>query len=89
MGDESKSQLGGLFPIKLHKMLDDVAKEGKEDIVSWNEDGRSFTIKKPHTFAETIMPRYFNQTRYKSFQRQLNLYQYTRLSRAKKEGICE
>ena len=78
------------FPFKLHNMLEVVEKEGPANIVSWNEDGRSFTIHNPREFAKTLMPKYFSrQTKYKSFQRQLNLYNFVRSSRGKDRRICK
>ena len=57
------------FPVILHRMLGDMSKEGNEHIISWNSDGKSFTIYDSKEFAEKILTRYFkNQTRYKSFQ---------------------
>lgn len=57
------------FPVVLHRMLGEMGKEGNEHIISWNADGKSFTIHDPKEFAEKILTRYFkNQTRYKSFQ---------------------
>ena len=62
------------FPLKLHRLLDDVENTPQADILCWDPDGRSFTVLKPKQFAETIMGQYFRQTKYKSFQRQMNLY---------------
>ncbi len=62
------------FPIKLHRMLDECKAAGLESVVSWLEHGRAFRIHQPKLFAATIMCRFFNQTKYTSFQRQLNLY---------------
>lgn len=62
------------FPLKLHSLLEDVENTPQADILSWDPDGRSFTIYQPKVFAETIMGQYFRQTKYKSFQRQMNLY---------------
>ncbi len=62
------------FPIKLHRMLDEVRAAGLESVVSWLEHGRAFRIHQPKVFAATIMCRFFNQSKYTSFQRQLNLY---------------
>jgi hypothetical protein len=62
------------FPIKLHRMLDEVSSAGFESVVSWLEHGRAFRIHQPKVFAATIMCRFFNQSKYTSFQRQLNLY---------------
>ncbi|KAL3937318.1 MAG: hypothetical protein SGARI_002162 [Bacillariaceae sp.] len=37
-------------------------------------------------FTETVMPRYFRQTKLTSFQRQLNLYGYQRITRGNDSG---
>ena len=58
------------FPIILHRLLQDMEKATEtKDIISWNPDGKSFSIHRPHLFVEQIMGRYFRQqTHYKSFQ---------------------
>lgn len=43
--------------------------------------GRSFFVSKPQLFASNILPRYFKQTKYLSFTRQLNLWGYKRITR--------
>ena len=60
------------FPMKLHKMLDDAEKDKRDDIVGWNPCGLSFSIHNPEDFIKEIMPRYFKQTRLRSFQRQVS-----------------
>lgn len=57
------------FPWKLHEMLEDASKEGNDWIVSWQTHGRSFIVHKPKVFVEKIMPTYFNQSKFASFQR--------------------
>jgi hypothetical protein len=48
-----------------------------------------FKVHKTKEFADRIMPCYFkNQTRYKSFQRQLNSYQFHRFDAGKNKGAC-
>ena len=59
------------FPSKVYEMLGDAEKEGNAHIVGWLPDGLSFGVFKPKEFVERIMPRYFDQTRYRSFQRQV------------------
>lgn len=87
--DLSSNDSAEPFPVRLHKMLEEVVeKQGKEHIISWNPDGRSFTVHQPKVFAQSIMQNHFNQTKYKSFQRQLNLYEFDRLPRGKVKGIC-
>ena len=62
------------FPVQFHRMLDMIRDEGQEDVVSWLSHGRAFKIHQPKVFAASIMVRFFNQSKYTSFQRQLNLY---------------
>ena len=63
------------FPWKVHALLRDVTKQNggaDESIVSWLPDGLGFKVHKPEAFVDDIMPRYFKQTKYKSFQRQVS-----------------
>jgi hypothetical protein len=57
------------FPFKLHRMLRDSKKENTEHIVSWSPDGESFKIYNQELFVSEVMPKYFKQTKYRSFQR--------------------
>ncbi|OEU08623.1 hypothetical protein FRACYDRAFT_196221, partial [Fragilariopsis cylindrus CCMP1102] len=61
-------------------MLELADQEGFDNIVSWLPDGRSFKVHDPSEFVEQIMPNFFLQSKYKSFQRQLNLWGYARLA---------
>jgi hypothetical protein len=74
------------FPLKLFQMLEDVEQGGNETIVCWSADGRSFRVHNANEFFEKVMPHYFRQTRYKSFQRQLYLYGFARLTEGKDKG---
>jgi hypothetical protein len=67
------------FPARLRKMLNDAEENDFSDVVSWNSDGLSFRVHKTTEFADKIMTTYFNQTKYKSFQRQLNHYGFVRI----------
>lgn len=62
------------FPEKLQLLLDTMAQESLEHIVSWQPHGRCFVIHDKNEFVNSIMPRFFMQTKLTSFQRQLNLY---------------
>ena len=59
------------FPVKVYQMLQDAEREGFDSIVRWQPDGLSFGVYKKKEFVERVMPRYFKQTRYRSFQRQV------------------
>lgn len=69
------------FPQVLHLLLETAEENGFRDIVSWQNHGRSFRVKDKKQFATKIMPIYFDQTQYKSFQRQLALYGFVRLTK--------
>ena len=73
------------FPLKLHEMLDSVQADGREGIVSWQPHGRCFIVHKPKEFVD-LLPRYFKISKLASFQRQLNLYGFQRLTRGKDRG---
>jgi hypothetical protein len=70
------------FPERLHDMLAQSDNQGStfSDVVSWSPHGRCFVVRKPKQFQATILPLYFNQTKYRSFQRQLNLYGFRRIT---------
>jgi hypothetical protein len=76
------------FPWQLHLLLEDAEIKGFSHVVSWLEGGTMFKVHKPKEFADRVMPCYFNQTRYKSFQRQLNSYRFHRFVTGKNKGTC-
>jgi len=80
--DSTNSAQSGnaLFPWKLQEMLTEVAAQGRDDVVSWLPDGKAFKVHKVTKFVSEILPSYFKQTKYKSFQRQLNLWGFERLT---------
>lgn len=67
------------FPVKLHSMLDKIEADGLAHVVSWQPHGRCFVVHKTKEFMK-LMPKYFNQSKIASFQRQLNLYGFNRLT---------
>ncbi|KAL3913071.1 MAG: hypothetical protein SGILL_006636 [Bacillariaceae sp.] len=74
------------FPVKLYRMLEQVEQEGRQSIVSWNPDGRTFQVHKHERFANEVLPGHFKQSKYKSFQRQLNFYNFQRIVSGPLEG---
>eukprot|EP00934_Nitzschia_sp_Nitz4_P005936 Nitzschia sp. Nitz4//scaffold147_size54853//12428//13465//NITZ4_006610-RA/size54853-processed-gene-0.9-mRNA-1//1//CDS//3329536672//5926//frame0 len=84
---EGKKGRTGTFPQKLHQMLADLEKEDDGNaIASYLPHGRAFVIHKPKEFVETIMPKYFRMSRFSSFQRQLNLYEFIRITDGPDKG---
>lgn len=74
------------FPIKLHEMLDEIEKDGLASVISWQPHGRAFVVHKPKEFVARVLPEYFKQSKFSSFQRQLNLYGFSRLSAGSDKG---
>ena len=74
------------FPLRLHTLLSDVEVRGQTDIVSWQPHGRSFAVHKTDEFVRKLLPSYFQQTKWSSFQRQLNLYSFERISQGPDRG---
>jgi hypothetical protein len=74
------------FPWKLHKMLELAEDEEFEGIVSWLPGGKSFKVHDAKSFVQNIMPNFFQQSKYKSFQRQLNLWGFKRLTKGPGKG---
>jgi len=78
-----KGPRGGVmdpFPLKLHRMLEKVEERNLSSVVSWQPHGRSFVVRRPKEFVEIVMPMFFRQTKLTSFQRQLNLYGFSRIT---------
>jgi hypothetical protein len=78
-----RSHRGGVtqpFPERLHDMLEHVEQDGLSHIISWQPHGRCFLVHDPKAFVATVMPSYFKQSKLTSFQRQLNLYGFCRLT---------
>ena len=76
----------GKFPQKLHQMLADLDQQGRSDIASFVKHGRAFAIHKPTEFAKEVMAKYFRMSRFSSFQRQLNLYDFQRITEGSDKG---
>lgn len=77
----------GTFPQKLHQILLELERqEGGSDIASFLPHGRAFAIHKPREFVKEIMPKHFRMSRFSSFQRQLNLYDFQRVTEGPDKG---
>ncbi|KAL3801632.1 hypothetical protein HJC23_013137 [Cyclotella cryptica] len=63
------------FPAKMHAIL---ASPDLNDIVAWDDHGRSFRILKPKRFECYILPRFFEHSKFSSFIRQANGWGFRR-----------
>jgi hypothetical protein len=60
-------------------MMTYVEDEGLESIVSWVDKGRALQVNNSKRLVEEILPLFFKQTKYRSFQRQLNMWSFERI----------
>jgi hypothetical protein len=74
------------FPWKLYDMLDIAERRNEEHIISWIKDGKAFKVHSRDLFIEQYMKKMFNQTKFKSFQRQLNLWGFERVQNGPDKG---
>jgi len=83
-----------VFPKRLYDMLENAEKDGYDQIISWLPDGSGFKIHKDtiqwskadENEIVHILKKVFNQSRYKSFLRQLQLYGFERQLKGKRRG---
>eukprot|EP00934_Nitzschia_sp_Nitz4_P006899 Nitzschia sp. Nitz4//scaffold26_size159584//145502//146642//NITZ4_002519-RA/size159584-snap-gene-0.49-mRNA-1//-1//CDS//3329545166//6889//frame0 len=62
------------FPWKLHRLLEDSEVAGFDHIVSWMPNELAFRVHQNDLFVKQVLPLYFRQTQYKSFQRQCKYF---------------
>jgi len=75
------------FAWKLYEMLETVHQNKVDtDIVSWVDDGSAFKVHDLKRFVDEIVPTYFKQSKYKSFQRQLYFYGFVREASSGEKG---
>jgi len=71
------------FPKKLMSLLDE---NPDPDMISWLPHGRAFMVKDQTEFMLKVHPKYFNNCKYKTFQRMLNMWGFKRITRGKDAG---
>ena len=75
----SPRRLKAEFPVKLYAMLqlaDSIPEFAKA--VTWLPHGRAFSVLNKDAFMEDVVPVFFNQTKIRSFNRQLHLWGFRR-----------
>lgn len=74
------------FPQRLLQVL---AEADSADAISWLSHGKSFIVYDKKKFVETILPRFFKESKFTSFTRKLNRWGFTRISRGVETGAYQ
>jgi len=90
-----KKKRSPVFPQRLYEMLEDAEQEGYAHLIRWSPDGMSFHLSYDTQNNSTnkafvqVLTRRFNQTHFKSFLRQLQLYGFERQFKGSRKGECK
>jgi hypothetical protein len=57
-----------------------------ENIITWMPHGRAFVVLQPQQLRDIVLPRFFKQTKFMSFTRQLNLWGFKRITKGVDSG---
>jgi hypothetical protein len=73
------------FPVRLYDMMAFVQTQGLESVIGWVLGGRGFMIHDPSKLVD-VLPLFFGQTKHRSFLRQLNMWDFDRISQGPNKG---
>ena len=76
------------FPYRLYRMIEDAYAKGDDGIIHFMPHGRAIRVEDHDGLVDKILPRYFQQSKYVSFQRQLLIYGFKKLTTGPDQGMC-
>eukprot|EP00984_Skeletonema_dohrnii_P024394 scaffold13505_cov81-Skeletonema_dohrnii-CCMP3373.AAC.4 len=78
MQEQQQFQQQQTFPFKLYNMLEYACDSEFSSSVSWTADGSAFIVHDQEVMMDNLAPMFFNQTKFRSFTRQLNIWGFVR-----------
>jgi len=76
------------FPWRLHELLSEAEAKGHADIINWLPGADAFKVTNKQRFTDEVLPKYFSASKYKSFQRNLNLWGFETIQEGPNKGGC-
>lgn len=81
--DDEGDENAKIFPQRLMEIL---TNPNNQDAIAWLPHGKAFLIVNRQKFADHVLPHYFRKTKYTSFTRKLNRWNFTRVTRGPELG---
>ena len=75
-----------MFYNRTLQLMDVLSDESLSDIISWLPNGKGFVIKDKKRFADEILSKYFKKSKFTSFTRKLNRWNFVRVTRGPETG---
>lgn len=66
--------------------MDILSNEANTQIIAWLPHGKGFIIRDKKRFADEVLPNYFKKSKFTSFTRKLNRWNYVRVTRGHETG---
>jgi len=83
LDDDEGDENAKIFPQRLMEIL---TNPSNQDAISWLPHGKAFIIVNRQKFAENVLPHYFRKSKYTSFTRKLNRWNFIRVTRGPELG---
>ncbi|CAM9395745.1 unnamed protein product, partial [Phaeothamnion confervicola] len=73
-------------PQAFAQKLFEILSNEDQEVVCWTASGSGFVLKDPRRFSEEVLIKYFRRNIFSSFQRQLNLYGFRKITKGPDAG---
>eukprot|EP00752_Nemacystus_decipiens_P017912 g16057.t1 len=73
-------------PQAFARKLAEILRDEAESVISWNEAGTAFMVKDVERFSQDVLVKHYRHSKFSSFQRQLNLYQFRKIVKGPDAG---
>lgn len=82
-GEKDEKDNAKIFPQRLMEIL---SEEDNEEAIRWLPHGKAFIVVNRQKFSDAVLPRYFKKSKWASFTRKLNRWNFARISKGPELG---